>query len=104
MAITEEILLLLLILVFVAAWIFIKRQRFYISDQETKYSKKLKDTQSKLAEYIADLDSLIVMLVGIHEFGMAATGIVSKEELTQSVIDSACKLIKSDAGSLMLLN
>jgi len=100
----EEVFLLLLIVVFIAAWLLIKRQRYYISEQETKYSKKLKDTQSKLAEYIADLDGLIVMLVGIHEFGMAATGIISKEELTQSVIDSACKLIKSDAGSLMLLN
>lgn len=100
----EDILLLLLITVFVAAWLLIKRQRYYISDQETKYSKKLKETQAKLAEYIADLDSLIVMLVGIHEFGMTATGIISKEELTQSVIDSACKLIKSEAGSLMILN
>ena len=53
---------------------------------------------------MADIDNLIVMLVGIHEFGMTATGIVSKEELTRLVIDSACKLMRSERGSLMLLN
>jgi len=100
----EEILLLFVVCVFVAAWLFIQRQKRYISEQDIKYSRKLKDTQGKLGAYIADIDNLIVMLVGIHEFGMTATGIISKEELTQSVIDSACKLIKSDSGSLMLLN
>jgi len=100
----EQVLLLFLVCVFLALFIYIRRQRRFTLEQEAKYSKKLRDTQGKLAEYIADLDSLIVMLVGIHEFGMTATGIISKEELTQSVIDSACKLIKSDAGSLMLLN
>jgi HD-GYP domain-containing protein (c-di-GMP phosphodiesterase class II) len=44
------------------------------------------------------------MLVGIHEFGMTATGILSKEELNTLVIDSACKLMRTNAGSLMLLN
>ncbi len=100
----EEILLLFLVMVLVAVWLFIKRQNRRIYDQDLKYSKRLKDTQGRLAEHIADIDNLIVMLVGIHEFGMTATGIISKEELTQSVIDSACKLIKSDAGSLMLIN
>jgi len=51
-----------------------------------------------------DLDNLLVMLVGLHEFGMSATDIISKEELAESVIDVSCKLIHSDAGSLMLIN
>lgn len=100
----EELFLIFLGGIFVGVWIFILRQRRRALEQEQKYARRLKDTQSKLQEYIADLDNLIVMLVGIHEFGMTATGIVSKDELTQSIIDSACKLIRSDTGSLMLLN
>ena len=100
----EEILLLILAFVLAATWMFIRSQKRTIVEQGSKFSRKLKETQERLAGNIADIDNLVVMLVGIHEFGMTATGIVSKEELTQSVIDSACKLIKSDAGSLMLIN
>jgi HD-GYP domain-containing protein (c-di-GMP phosphodiesterase class II) len=100
----EEVVFVLLILVLLSIWYLILRQRRITEQQEMKYARRLKETQGKLQEYVADLDNLIVMLVGIHEFGMTATGIASKEELTQSVVDSACKLISSDAGSLMLLN
>ncbi|MBN1823476.1 MAG: GAF domain-containing protein [Endomicrobiales bacterium] len=100
----EDFLYILLLLLFVSIWLFILRQRHFIKDQEIKYSYRLKDAQEKLEEYITDLDNLLVMLVSIHEFGMTATGIISKEELSQSVINSACRLIRSDAGSLMLLN
>ncbi|MHB9154904.1 MAG: HD domain-containing phosphohydrolase [Endomicrobiales bacterium] len=99
-----EFFLAVLAIIFLVLWIFILRQRKSAREQEQQYSLRLKETQSRLQEYITDLDALIVMLVGIHEFGMTATGIVSKEELTQLIIDSACKLIRSDTGSLMLLN
>jgi HD-GYP domain-containing protein (c-di-GMP phosphodiesterase class II) len=99
-----EILSILLVLVLCSIWILILRQRRLIRKRELKYAQRLKETQSKLQEYIADLDNLIVMLVGIHEFGLTANGIISKEELNQLVINSACKLIGSDSGSLMLLN
>lgn len=83
---------------------YIRRQKKLNQQRELEYVRRLKDTRAQLHEYISDLDNLIVMLVGIHEFGMTATGIVSKEELTQLVIDSACKLMRSAKGSLMLLN
>lgn len=100
----EEIALSLLVVVLISIWYLILRQRRLNQQQELRYAQRLKETQAKLQEYIADLDNLIVMLVGIHEFGMTATGIASKEELAQSIVDSACRLIRSDAGSLMLLN
>jgi GAF domain-containing protein len=102
----QELLLVFLALALgcVVVWVFFVRQQKRAQEQELKYSRRLKETQGKLQEYIADLDNLIVMLVGIHEFGMTATGIISQEELAQSVIDAACKLIRSDSGSLMLIN
>lgn len=101
---TGDVLLAVLGGILAASWLMIIRERRRAQLLELKYSRRLKDAQAKLQEYIGDLDNLIVMLVGIHEFGMTATGLISKEELNQSVIDSACRLIRSDAGSLMLLN
>ena len=100
----EQILLVLLIITLLAVWAFIRRQNRVAQKRESEYVRRLKSTQAQLQEYIADLDNLIVMLVGIHEFGMTATGIISKEELTQLVVNSACKLMRSNTGSLMLLN
>lgn len=100
----EETLLILLVVTFLLIWFFLRREKNMSLKREADYNRRLKETQVQLNAYIADLDSLIVMLVGIHEFGMTATGIVSKEELTSLIIDSACRLIRSDSGSLMLIN
>ncbi|MCL2389827.1 MAG: GAF domain-containing protein [Endomicrobia bacterium] len=72
--------------------------------REESYQKQILDLLGKLQSNTMDLDNLLVMLVGLHEFGMSATDIISKEELAESVIDVSCKLIHSDAGSLMLIN
>ena len=101
---TGEISLGLLIVTFITIWVFMRREKTLSHRREKEYIQRLKDTQAQLHEYIADLDSLIVMLVGIHEFGMTATGVISKEELTRLIIDSACRLMRSDTGSLMLLS
>jgi HD-GYP domain-containing protein (c-di-GMP phosphodiesterase class II) len=95
---------IIVVIILISVLIFIRRQRAYALRREQVYSRRLKDTQAQLQGYMADIDKLIVMLVGIHEFGVTATGILSKEELTQLVVDSACKLMRSDKGSLMLLN
>jgi HD-GYP domain-containing protein (c-di-GMP phosphodiesterase class II) len=95
---------LLVIAILVVVLIGIRRQRLLSKHNEHLYTIKLKETQAQLQEYISDVDKLIGMLVGIHEFGMTATGIVSKEELTELVIDSACKLMRSGMGSMMLIN
>jgi HD-GYP domain-containing protein (c-di-GMP phosphodiesterase class II) len=100
----DKIYPILFVLLFLLFLLFIQRQKQIVRDSEIKYSKRLKETQEKLQEYIADLDNLILMLVGIHEFGMTATGILSKEELNQLVIDSACRLVRAEKGSLMALN
>lgn len=99
-----EFLLIFLVPLLIFIWVLMLRQRRFVKRQELNYNRRLKEIQSKLQEYIADLDNLLVMLVSIHEFGMTATGMVSKEEHTQLVIASACKLVRSGSGSLMLLN
>ena len=93
-----------IIIILIIVWFLFMRQRRLDISKETEFSRRLKDTQAHLQNYISDVDSLIVMLVGIHEFGMTATGIISKDELTLLVVESACKLMRSESGSLMLLN
>jgi HD-GYP domain-containing protein (c-di-GMP phosphodiesterase class II) len=91
-------------LILALTWILLLRQKRINQAKESEFTRRLKETQTHLQNYITDVDSLIVMLVGIHEFGMTATGVISKEELAGLVVDSACKLMRSDTGSLMLLN
>ncbi|MDR1695790.1 MAG: GAF domain-containing protein [Endomicrobium sp.] len=92
-------------IVFVATimWLEISRSKAN-SRREESYQKQILELLGKLQSNTMDLDNLLVMLVGLHEFGMSATDIISKEELAESVIDVSCKLIHSDAGSLMLID
>jgi HD-GYP domain-containing protein (c-di-GMP phosphodiesterase class II) len=94
----------ILCLLFIGLWIWVDGARRKTKRNEERHKRRIAELESRLQSNSMDLDNLLVMLVGLHEFGMSATGIISKEELTQSVIDAACKLIRSDAGSLMLLD
>jgi HD-GYP domain-containing protein (c-di-GMP phosphodiesterase class II) len=100
----NEIVLLVTMLIVAGIGLLSRRQAAAARLLEQQYAVRLKEAQVRIQEYMADLDNLIVMLVGIHEFGISVTGSISSDELTRSIIDSACRLIRSDAGSLMLLN
>ncbi|MCL2799606.1 MAG: GAF domain-containing protein [Endomicrobia bacterium] len=89
---------------FVGLLVWTESSRRKANVREESYQKQILDLLGKLQSNTMDLDNLLVMLVGLHEFGMSATDIISKEELAESVIDVSCKLIHSDAGSLMLIN
>jgi HD-GYP domain-containing protein (c-di-GMP phosphodiesterase class II) len=95
---------IILSLLFIVLWVWVDKTRRKTKANEEQYKERIAELENKLQSNSMDLDNLLVMLVGLHEFGMSATGIISKEELTQSVIDVACKLIRSDAGSLMLID
>ena len=60
--------------------------------------------EEQLQTHIMDIDNLIMMLASIHEFGVTATGLLSKEDVSQTVVDTACSIIHSDLASLMLIN
>ncbi|MCL1972349.1 MAG: GAF domain-containing protein [Endomicrobia bacterium] len=91
-------------LLFVILLVWVDRTRRKITKSEEKDKERIAELENKLQSNSMDLDNLLVMLAGLHEFGMSATGIMSKEELAQSVTDVACKLMHSDAGSLMLID
>ncbi len=47
-------------------------------------------------------DELLTSLLTIHEIGIVNAGTIKKEEFYQTVVDSACELINSPRGSLMI--
>ena len=49
-------------------------------------------------------DELLISLLTIHEIGIVNAGTIKKEEFFQTVVESACDLIHSPRGSLMILN
>ncbi|MDR1195214.1 MAG: GAF domain-containing protein [Endomicrobium sp.] len=99
-----EIIYTVLCALFVGLLFWVDRMRRKTKKNEEAYKEKIALLENKLQLNSMNLDNLLVMLVGLHEFGMSATGIISKEELTQSVMDVACRLIHSEAGSLMLID
>lgn len=47
-------------------------------------------------------DELLTSLLTIHEIGIVNAGTIKKEEFYQTVVESACELISSPRGSLMI--
>ncbi len=100
----HEIIYSVIAVFFLALLIWVDRMRRKMRRNEEIYERNILELEGKLQVNSMDLDNLLAMLVGLHEFGMSATGIISKEELAESVIDVACKLIHCNAGSLMLID
>jgi hypothetical protein len=48
------------------------------------------------------LDELLTMLLALKDRGLDATAQTSRETFSRAVVDSACRLMKCDRGSLML--
>ncbi|MDR1940699.1 MAG: GAF domain-containing protein [Endomicrobium sp.] len=91
-------------ILFLLLFLSIKRKSRQLKADEKKYNDKIAELTSKLRENSLNFDNLLATLVGLHEFGMSATGIVSKEELAQSAVSVACELISSQSASLMLID
>lgn len=77
-----------------------KRLKFKVH----KLKNRISSAEEKIQGRTMDIDNLIVTLAGIHEFGIKATEIMSKEELSQAIVNAACNIVHSDLSSLMLIN
>jgi len=96
----EFSLTLATILVLVAAIVYIV----------AKYSKEkqlrviLKEAEDEIEEHVEDLEILLSFLLGIHEFGVATSGIVEKDRLAKLIVINATRLLRTEIGSLMLVD
>jgi len=96
----EFFLTLATILVLVAAIVFIV----------AKYGKErnlriiLKEAEDEIEEHVKDLEILLSFLLGIHEFGVATSGIVEIDRLAKLIVINATRLLRTEIGSLMLID
>lgn len=77
--------------------------RLSINRERISLRERISQTQEAYIDSLNKIDNLIMMLIGIHEFGMTTLGMSSRDELTRSILDNACRLVHADMGSLMLL-
>lgn len=90
------------IAVILIVYMFLKNKRLQYKVGKLRY--QINYAEERLQVHTMDIDNLIMMLASIHEFGVTATGLLSKEEVAQTVVDTACSILHSNLASLMLIN
>lgn len=71
--------------------------RFELMSKSKKDNSVLRNTWNRF-------DELLTSLINIHEIGIGNVGNVKKEEFYDMVLNSACGLVRSRRGSLMIYN
>jgi len=72
--------------------------------KERELRIKLKEAEDEIKRHVEDLENLLSFLLGIHELGVAARGIVEVERLAKLIVTSGTRLLRTEIGSLMLIN
>jgi HD-GYP domain-containing protein (c-di-GMP phosphodiesterase class II) len=91
-----------LVTILVLALTIVYLVRKYGKERELRV--KLNEAEKKIKKHLEDLGSLLSFLLGIHEFGLATSGIVDIERLAKLIVTNATKLLGTEIGSLMLIN
>lgn len=101
---TANILITIIFLLIFASLIHLFLKNKKLKNKIKNLNYQINSAEEKIQVRTTDIDNLIIMLASIHEFGIEATELLSKEDLSQAVVDTACNLIHSDMCSLMLIN
>jgi response regulator RpfG family c-di-GMP phosphodiesterase len=96
----EFSLILATILVLVVAIIYLVGK--YSKERELRI--KLKGAEEEIKKPVEDLENLLSFLLGIHEFGVASSGIVEVDRLAKLIVTNATRLLRTGIGSLMLID
>jgi len=72
--------------------------------RERELILRLKAAEEEVKKHVEDLESLLTFLLGIHEFGMATSGIVEIDRLAKLIVTGGTRLLRTEIGSLMLIN
>ncbi|MEW6557291.1 MAG: HD domain-containing phosphohydrolase [Elusimicrobiota bacterium] len=66
--------------------------------------REINEVKSKYTNSVASVDSLINMLIDLHEFGLKYSPEHNKQALSKMIVDYAVKVLKTSIGSLMLID
>ncbi|NIM02650.1 GAF domain-containing protein [bacterium] len=72
--------------------------------KERQLRTMLKEAEDEIEEHVEDLEILLSFLLGIHEFGVATSGIVEIDRLAKLIVINATRLLRTEIGSLMLVD
>jgi len=72
--------------------------------KERELRLKLNQAETEIQKHVQDLENLLAFLLGIHEFGVATSGIIEIDRLTRLIVNNATRLLGMEIGSLMLIN
>ena len=95
-------ILMSIIIILLAALAFLLK-KIYGANLEAS-SKTSGENNSVLKSTWNRFDELLTSLINIHDVGMVNVGTIKKQEFYQTVLDSACDLMQSHRGSLMMYN
>ncbi|MBN1384460.1 MAG: GAF domain-containing protein [Elusimicrobia bacterium] len=65
---------------------------------------EMDDVRSKYVHSVASVDILVDMLIDIHDFGSKYSPSHNKKTLSKMIVDYAIKILKTNTGSLMLID
>jgi len=76
----------------------------YVVVRNRQLNSELEEIGKRLERFNINLEQLMSMLEGIHEFGLATSKHWTLEPLYKSIVENACLLMRTDIGSIMILN
>ena len=95
-------ILISIIIVLLAVLAFLLKKIYGVNLEDS--SKTSGENNSVLKSTWNRFDELLTSLINIHGVGMVNVGTIKKQEFYQTVVDSACDLMQSHRGSLMIYN
>jgi HD-GYP domain-containing protein (c-di-GMP phosphodiesterase class II) len=95
-------IILISIFVFISVYFF---KRYKLEMQKLfGIQKEMEDIKLKYLNNVASLDNLTNVLIDLHEFGLKYSPSRNKQMLSKMIVDCASKILKTNAGSLMLID
>jgi len=82
---------------------FFNRYKFQLK-QLFNIKKEMGDVKDKYINSVAAVDNLINMLIELHNFGLKPSPSHNKQALSKMIVDYAVKILKTNIGSLMLVD
>ncbi|OGS21345.1 MAG: hypothetical protein A2252_08885 [Elusimicrobia bacterium RIFOXYA2_FULL_39_19] len=96
------VLFFVLLIIFIFLFFFLFHFRLF--NKIKAQTSQLEQSKRNIERYIATISNLKNALSNIHKFSLNITGILTKEDLAQFVLKTACALYKAHCGSVLFID
>ncbi|OGS20469.1 MAG: hypothetical protein A3J83_03465 [Elusimicrobia bacterium RIFOXYA2_FULL_40_6] len=94
---------IILVLFLVVVFLFFLVFYFLLIKTINTQKSQLDQAKQKLQSYLARIDSLTLTLTDIHKFSLNTTGVSSRKELAEFIVNSFCKFFNAKKGSITFI-